>query len=139
MSNKISIKEFYDWIDENEDVLESIDNNIYDYDDELNAEGKLETSLGREIGKVELKKLLDDFLNKELDVKYGKVNDDMTLYNVFYTYGGVHEYEGTTNNIKTWLAMHNKDRLASGEGFEWEDEFSFEEIDFAIYKENEHE
>ena len=138
----MSVKEFYEWIDEHGDILEAIENRIYDYDNELNSEGKLETSLGREIGKVELQKLIDDFFNKELDVKYerrGKINDDMTLYNIFYIYDGVHEYEGTTNNIKTWLANHNKDRLASGEGFEWEDEFSFEEIDFSIYKENEHE
>ena len=139
MNNKMSVKKFYEWIDEHGDILEAIENRIYDYDNELNSEGKLETSLGREIGKVELQKLIDDFFNKELDVKYerrGKINDDMTLYNIFYIYDGVHEYEGTTNNIKTWLANHNKDRLASGEGFEWEDEFSFEEIDFSIYKEN---
>ena len=139
MSNKMSVKEFYEWIDEHGDILEAIENRIYDYDNELNSEGKLETSLGREIGKVELQKLIDDFFNKELDIKYGKVNDDMTLYNIFYIYGGVHEYEGTTNNIKTWLANHNKDRLAQGEGFEWEDEFSFEEINSAIYKESKHE
>jgi len=141
MSNKMSVKEFYEWIDEHGDILEAIENRIYDYDNELNSEGKLETSLGREIGKVELQKLIDDFFNKELDVKYerrGKINDDMTLYNIFYIYDGVHEYEGTTNNIKTWLANHNKDRLASGEGFEWEDEFSFEEIHLSIYKESEH-
>ena len=123
MSNKISVKEFDEWLDEHKDLLESIDNNIYD-DDDLNAEDK---------------KILDDFLSKELDIKYGKVNGDMTLYNVFYIYDGVHEYEGTTNNIKKWLAVHNMNRLYEANNFEWEDQFSFEEIYSSIYKESEHE
>jgi hypothetical protein len=125
MSNKISVKEFDEWLDEHGDILEAIDNRIYNYDDDdLNAEDK---------------KILEDFLSKELDIKYGKVNDGMTLYNVFYIYDGVHEYEGTTNNIKTWLANHNMNRLYEGNNFEWEDQFSFEEINSAIYKESKHE
>ena len=51
----------------------------------------------------------------------------------------VHEYEGTTNNIKKWLAEHNKERLHEGSMLEHEDEFSFEEIDLSIYKESENE
>ena len=113
MANKMSVKEFYEWIDEHKDLVG--ENNLSD----------------------EEEKIVEDCRDKELDIKYGKVNDGMTLYNVFYIYDGVHEYEGTTNNIKKWLAEHNMNRLASGEMFEWEDEFSFEEIDLSIYKESE--
>ena len=142
MSGKMSVKEFYEWIDKHQDLLEAIDNNIINYDDYLNAEDKLETSLGREIGKVELEKILDDFLNKELDIKYDKVNDDMPLYNVYYEgdiCGNPRTYEGTTNNIEMWIANHNMNRLHEGEMFEWEDDFDFEEIDVSIYKESEDE
>ena len=114
MSNKISVKEFDEWLDEHKDWLPDPDN-------------------------AEEKKILDDFMSKELDIKYGKVNDGMTLYNVFYIYDGVYEYEGTTNNIKKWLAEHNMNRLHEGNMLEWEDDFSFEETGLSIYKESEDE
>lgn len=111
MAEKISVKEFNEWIDEHKDL---VGENLLDDED---------------------RKIVEDFQDKELVIKYGKVNEDMTLYNVFYTYEGAHDYEGTTNNIKMWVAHHNKDRLDSGEMLEHEDDFSFEEVGLSIYKE----
>ena len=122
MSNKMSTNEFDEWLDEHRELLQSIDYNIYD--DDLNAKDK---------------KILQDFQDKELAIEYGDLTKGDTLYNVFYTYGGAYDYEGTTNDIKLWLAMHNHDRLYEGNMLEWEDEFSFEEIDVSIYKESKHE
>ena len=115
MSNKISVKEFDEWLDEHSDLTQ--ENNLSDKEE----------------------KILQDFQDKELAIEYGDLTDGMTLYNVFYIYGGVHEYEGTTNDTKLWLAMHNKRRLDEGNMLEWEDDFSFEEIEVSIFKESEHE
>jgi len=114
-SNKISVKEFYEWIDEH-NYLTS-ENNLSDKEE----------------------KILQDFQDKELAIEYGDLTDGDTLYNVFYTYGGAYDYEGTTNDTKLWIAMHNKRRLDEGNSTEWEDDFSFEEIDVSIYKESKHE
>tara|TARA_R110002050_G_scaffold145262_1_gene270752 strand:+ start:115 stop:456 length:342 start_codon:yes stop_codon:yes gene_type:complete len=111
MSNKMSVKEFDEWIDEHNDLV------------------------GEENLSDEKEKIVEDCRDKELDIEDGDLTKGMTLYNVFYIYDGVHEYEGTTNNVKKWLAVHNKQRLHEGSMLEHEDEFSFEEIDLSIYKE----
>jgi hypothetical protein len=118
MAEKISVKEFNEWFEEHgTELLE------YDYDD-LNDEEK---------------KIVDDFLSKELDVELGELKNDTPLYNVFYTYEGEHEYFGTTNNFKVWLASLNKDRVDIGETLFHEDDFTFSAIDLSIFKEDEDE
>ena len=58
----------------------------------------------------------------------------MTLYNIFYTYGGaVYEYEATTDNFGRWLEEHNRQRRADGEMEESLDDFDVVGITPIIY------
>ena len=64
------------------------------------------------------------------------------MYNIYYKgdiCGNPRTYMGTTNDIKKWLAEHNMNRIHEGNILEWEDDFSFEEVDLSIYKESEDE
>ena len=64
-----------------------------------------------------------------------KYSEEIRLFNVFYTYGGVYEYETTTDNFDKWLEYHNKERTNSGEEEDDSSDFETEDVDVILFEE----
>ena len=81
------------------------------------------------------------------------MNKEIELYNVFYTYDGVKDYEVTTDNFDKWLKVHNKERASESSCglrhddeehkhkecicYESADEFTTEYVDIMLFNKEE--